>query len=451
MMTAIIVTVVVMLAIATMKASSNTSEHFESITSIASRFNKGYALIGGLRAISREFSYRNALVVGPSGSGKTSTVLYGVLNSTMRGNSSLCVLDISGEIYQHYSKYLSQKAKIYKIDFSETSDGFNPIEAYGNSISAIQKLAAILIKNSGIAGSGEPYWASSAEKIIVVMIQLLWYEEAQFRTMLNLVRMLEVFAGEPKKIDIRVIKTKDEDLMAMYKSIIATPDKTLQSSISTALVALKIFRNPEVARVTAQSTFHFRTFRKEKSILFINIPVMDAPFMAPFAATLFEELFKVILERIPEKSEASIFCILDEMATLRFQNLGIVYANIRKYNAGCLGIIQDLDMLKMTWSAAEVQAILTNSYSKVFLPGQPHGTCKLLEDMLGKDATHKPSMTASEIRTTSDALIFVGNLKPMKERPIPFYDHWLLSGRAAQGAFLQERKILFDTPPLLQF
>ncbi|MBS1511057.1 MAG: type IV secretory system conjugative DNA transfer family protein [Bacteroidetes bacterium] len=431
-------------------SNTNGDEHFDSINSITSIFNKGFSLTGGFKAITREYSYRNALIIGPSGSGKTSTILYGTLNALVRGHNSFVILDISGEIYQQFSKYLSQKAKIYKIDFSDTSDGFNLIEAYGNAISSIQKLASILIKNSGITGSGDPYWAASSEKIIVVMIQLLWYEEPQYRTMLNLVRMLEVFAGEPKKIDMRVVKTKNEDLIAMYKALIATPDKTLQSSLSTALVALKIFRNPQVARVTAQSTFDFKTFRQEKSILFINIPVMDAQFMAPVTAVLFEQLFNVILERIPEKSEASIFAILDEMATLKFQNLGMVYANIRKYGGGCLGIVQDLEMLRMAWSPAEVQAIISNSYSKVFLPGQAHGTCKLLEDMLGK-SEGKPLMTAAEIRTIKEALIFVGNHKPMKEALIPFYDHWQLKSRAAEGAYLQEQKIPFDTTPLLPF
>ena len=447
----IVICIFFVLLVAAMQKKQTGNEHFDSIDSISSVFNKGFSLVGGLKAITREYSYRNALICAPSGAGKTTTVVFASLNSLMRGNNSLVILDVSGEIYKQFSQYLSQKAKIYKFDpTDDNSDGYSLIESYGNSISSIQKLASILIKNSGIGGSGDPYWASSAEKIIVVMIQLLWYEEPQCRTMLNLVRMMEVFAGEPKKIDMRVIKTKNEDLISMYKALIATPDKTLQSSLSTALVALKIFRNPQVARVTAKSTFDFKTFRKEKSILFINVPVMDAQFMAPVTATLFEQLFTVILERIPEKSEMSVFAVLDEMATLKFQNLGMVYANIRKYNGGIMGIVQDLEMLRMAWSPAEVQAIISNSYSKVFLPGQAHGTCKLLEDMLGR-VEGKPLMTAAEIRTIKEALIFVGNHKPMRELLIPFYEHWQLKSRAAEGSNQQERKIPFDNPPLLSF
>jgi type IV secretory pathway TraG/TraD family ATPase VirD4 len=107
-------------------------------------------------------------------------------------------------------------------------------------------------------------------------------------------------------------------------------------------------------------------------------------------------------------------------------------------------------MLKMAWSAAEVQAIKTNSYSKVYLPGQPHSTCKYLEDLIGKDAFNRPVLTAAEIRTGEEAIIVVGSQKPMKERMIPYYEHWLLSSRASYPPFQQIKKIPFDTPPLLQ-
>lgn len=450
MTTALIILIVAVIGILLFNPQQP-NDAFESISAVTSIFNSGFSLIGGLRATSRDIAYKNCLIIGPSGSGKTSTVLYGFLNAAVRGKNSLCVLDVSGEIYQSYSGYLSTKAKIYCIDFSEMSDGFNPIEAFGSSQAEIQKLANILVRNSGLSGSGDLYWSASAENIIAVCIQVLWYQEAQYRSMINLVRLVQTLAAEPSKIDLLILKTKNDELIKSYKSIISVGQKTLQSSISTALVAISLFQNPQVARISAKTTFDFRDFRKEKSILFLIIPPLETQYMAPFTSTLFEHLFKVILEKIPHTSEMSMYVILDEMATaMRFQNLGLVYAQIRKYRGGCMGIVQDEEMLKLAWSHAEVQAIRTNSFSKIYLPGQPHATCKMLSDIIGTDDHNKPIMSASEIRTSDEAIIIVGNHKPIKEKMIPYYNHWLLRMRAALPPYQPMKKNQLSTPALLE-
>ncbi len=430
--------------------AKNTDEVFGSVNSITSIFNHGFSLTGGLRATTRDVAYKNALVVGPSGSGKTSTVLIATLNAIARGNSSACILDVSGEIYTLMSGYLSRRYKIYCIDFSETSDGFNPIASCKNA-SDIQKVASILIKNSGTESKSDPYWSASAEKLISLFLEyLITYEQPEYHTLGTLVRMIETFAGEPAKIDNRFAKT-NEDMLASYKALISVGDKTLQSTISTALVALKVFKNQEVARCSAKSTFDFEQFRKEKSLLFINIPVTDIHFMAPYSALLYEQLFKVTLSRIPGRSDCAMFAILDEMVTMRFQHLGLVFSNIRKFKGGCLGIVQDERMLEMNYSTAEAHAIRTNSYSKIYLSGQPHATCKMLEEIIGKDEHHKPVLAASQIRQSEEAIILCGNLKPFKKKMIPFFQHWLLHGRAKQPPYQRQRKIEFDIPPVLWF
>lgn len=445
-----LIIILFILLVAVFSGNTSSDKTFDSISSISSPFNYGFSLTGGLSATSRDVAYKNALIVGPSGSGKTSTVLIGTLNSIARGNSSACILDVSGEIYTLMSGYLSQKYKIYCIDFSENSDGFNPLDTCQN-VSDIQKIASIIIKNSGTESKSDPYWSASSQKLLEIFIQyLIEYTEPKYRNMANLVRMIEYFAGQPEKIDKRFAGAK-EDLLTAYKALISVGDKTLQSTISTALVALKLFKNPEVARCTAKTTFDFEKFRTEKSFLFINTPISDVNFLAPFSTILFEQLFKVVLSRIPQKEECAIFCILDEMITMKFQNLGLVYSNIRKHKGGCMGIVQDERMLEMNYSQAEAHAIRTNSFSKVYLPGQPHATCKMLEEVLGKNENNKAILTAAEIRQLEEAIILCGNKKPFKEKMIPFYNHWLLSKRAKFRPYQKTNKIEFDTPPMLVF
>lgn len=389
------------------------------------------------------------MVVGPSGAGKTSTILFGTLNAIARGNSSCVVLDPSKEIYDQFSGYLSKTHRIFSIDLSNTSDGYNPL--HSSKPSDIAKIASTLIQNSGVESKSDKYWSASAEKLLTVFIQyVMEYAPPQTRSLASVASMLDVFSAEPDKIDRLFANTNDE-LLTKYKSIISVGDKTLSSTVSTASVALRVFSIPEVARCTAHSTFNFEDFRRERSILFLNAPITMLPVLAPFNALLFSQLFDMILSRIPKPGEAKVYAILDEMASMRIEHLGLVYANVRKFSGAVMGIIQSLEMLNMHCSPAEAHAILSNSYSKIHLPGQNHQTCKMLEDMIGRDEHNKPVMTAAQIRMSPEAIIIVGNNKPYLEKMIPFYDHWLLKHRAQIPPYKQERKIPFDTPPLIQF
>lgn len=412
------------------------SAEFSSIGTVTSIWNKGISLVGGLSCTTKDVAFKNVLIVGPSGSGKTSTVLIGSCYTLARGNSSMVILDVSGEIRALTSGYLAQKGyTIYTIDFTENSESFNPL-AFCETITDVQKIAFLLIKNSGIESKSDPYWSASAEMMLSIFMEyLVFYAEPAYRTMANLVVLADMFAADPKKVDLLFIKARSEDLFTRYKAMNAVSEKTLQSTLATVRTALKIFSSPAVQKCTSSNTVNFSTFRKEKSILYICTSINDVNFYAPYSALLFEALFKEVLSRIPEKHELSIIALIDEMVSMRFQNLGMVFANCRKSGASCLGILQDERMLEMNYSTAESHAIKSNCYSKVYLPGQPLATCKQLEEILGKRTyvddkgieRTRHLMSASEIRMCKEAIVLCGNEPPIKAKLKPYYKHWQLS------------------------
>ncbi len=422
-----------------------------------SSFNFGFSLAGGSRATSRDIAFRNSLVVGPSGSGKTSSVIIGSIFTLARGNSSMVIMDVSGELLKLTSGYLERRRgyKVYCIDFGPSSDSFNCIGGL-KTITEIQKVAFLLIKNSNIESKNDPFWSSSAEMLLSLFIEyLVFFAPVEFCNMANLVRLTDIFAGNPEKIDALFVKTRNQELVTKYKAMIAMSEKTLQSVLATVRTALKVFATPALRNCTATNTIDFSTFRKEKSVLYICTGLNDIGYYAPISALLFEAVFKEIFSRVPKKHELPIFSIIDEMASMRFQNLGLVFANCRKHRSGCIGVLQDLEMLKMSFSAGEVHAITSNSYSRVFLPGQPLKTCQELEAILGKytyeDEKTKAEKTrqlatASEIRMFKEAIILVGNEPPIKAIPISYYNHWLLNGRTKITPFESTRQATTDCP-----
>lgn len=442
----------------------NTNDHsykstFEPLSSVTGLLNHGFSLNGSFWwATSKDIAHRNALVVGPSGSGKTSTVLVGSVHSISRGKGSMAILDVSGEIYDLTSGWLKKKGyKVYVINFDNNSDSFNPL-LLSQDINDVLKTAFLLIKNSNIESKSDPYWASSAEMMLGLFIEyLVFYTDRKYCNMYNLVRLTDMFAADVRKVDMLFVRTGNEDLITRYKAMNAVSEKTLQSTLATVRTAIKVFGTPSVRRCTASNTIDFSTFRKEKSALFICTPLNEVNYYAPISALLFDALFREMLSRIPESSEHSIYCLIDEFSTMKL-SIGHVWPNVRKYRCGCMAIVQDERMLEMCCSPTEAHALKTNSYSKAYLPGQPLSTCKALEETFGRYTytdergieRTRQLMTASEIRTCEDALILCGNKPPVRAKLRPYYESLILRRRTSLPPYLRT-DISVSEPPLLPF
>ncbi|MEK7166468.1 MAG: type IV secretory system conjugative DNA transfer family protein [Patescibacteria group bacterium] len=459
----IILAGIILLAVlskSTNQADSTVKAQFGNAGDHLSIFNQGFCLAGGLRATTRDQAFRNALIVGNTGSGKTAAVLLGSLFTLSRSKSSIVVLDVSSENFKLSSGYLSKrrKRKIYCFDLTDTSDGFNPI-ALCKNITDLDKVAHVLIRNSGVDSKSDSFWSTSSEMILSLFMQyLFFYGQEGHKNMANVVLLMETYMAEPDKLDILFIKTQDERLLRSYKTINAIPEKTRQSILSTALAATKLFKSPDVARCTAINTFDIATFRKESSILYLCIPLNQVNFLAPLTAVLFEMLFQETLSRIPDRDENPIFFLIDEMITMKL-DLGLVYSNCRKYRVGCMGLIQDEKMLQMKYSQAEAFAIKSNSCCRVYLPGQSLETSRDLMEIIGKclikdengKERHSYAMEASQIRTSVEAIILINSALPIKAPIIPYFKHFIYNARTKIPPYLPEQKILFKEPPLIQF
>lgn len=285
---------------------------------------------------------------------------------------------------------------------------------------------------------------------------LFFYGKEEEKNMANVVFLLETYMAEPEKIDRLILSTNDERLLRSYKTLNAIPDKTRQSILSTALTATKLFKSPAVARCTSINTIDIDTFRKEACIVYLCIPLNQVEFLAPLSAVLFEMLFQEALSKVPDSRSLPMYFLIDEMMTMKL-NLGLVFPNCRKYKCGCMGIIQDEEMLKMKYTNAEAYAIKSNSCSKVYLPGQSLTTCKELQEIIGKGAVkdekgterHTYVMEASQIRTSEEAIILINAALPVKGRLIPFYEHFIYNARTKIPPYVCHRKIPFDAPPYI--
>lgn len=445
-------------ALLTRKPKTGFSASFMPSSRVASRLNHGFT-ITGTRAITRQLSYSNCMVLGSSGSGKSSCVGISSVFSLSRGGSSMCINDPSGEVYAATAAYLASKNyTLHRIDFTDPSSGcFNAL-AHCRSVSDMQKLAHVVNKNSLGESKGDVFWERSCEMLITLFGRyLLFHAAPEYRTMANILRLVECFATEPTKTDKLFVSANHEELLSAYKSFVAYGERTLSSVIATARASLSIFSDPLVARTTSFDSLDLSRLREDRVAVYIQCPITHAEYLRPVTALFFQSAFNMCMDSLPEKYENSVFFLLDEAGSMRFSALSTTIANCRKFRVGTLLLLQDYQSLIALYNANEAHNIRTNCHIQIFLKGQNLESCRELEAILGRysytDGTterSRPLMTVDEIRTSGDAIILCGNHPPIKARMRPYDKVGRFRRYAAMPAYIPVENVWASvTPPLI--
>ena len=416
---------------------------------VLSSSEKGFCLTGD-KCISIKDSFSNSLVFGGSGSGKSSRVLIPSIMK-MAGPSSLCIHDPSGELFQNTSGAMQNNGyciKVLNYANPEYSENFNPLHR-ATSITDIKKLSKMLIHTSLGAGGKDPFWNNSAEVLVTVFIRyILFHTEKKYHSLYNVLCLINAFSGTPQKVDKLFVQVKDDDLLSDYRAFVAYDSKMLMSIVATVRTALSIFADPNVARVTSKDTIDFDSFRTSKAILYINNNVNDMKYYSVLSSIFFEQFFASVMSCLPKPEDRPIFFLLDESSSLYLNILPTAISNIRKYNCGMLQVYQSQSQLFDLYGAPQGRNIVANSFSKVYMSGQPLETARELELILGKyeyldDGNNRRTrqlLTMDEIRILKEAIILCGNMPSIKAKMIPFFEQRNLKKLAMLSPYKVERK-----------
>jgi len=373
-------------------------------------------------------SNSHLFISGGSGSGKSSVVAFCTLLQS--NECSYVVFDPNREQVLKTSGYMhSVGYKVLQLDYDRYSQsiGFSAFHNCKNEMDVF-RTAQVPITNSS-AGNSKDYWSLSAANIIGFFAYALWKHAPNYCNFPNILRALEIFSFDPQRIDRWVAFLGDMDLANRYKSIAATPDKTLQSSVATALSALEIYHSPNVASITSRNTVSFEQFRKGKTILYICGSPATSAYCRSVSAGFFDAFFAHILEDMPSAGSLPIRFILDECASMRIDALPLMLEQSRKFNISLATFWQDYNQCEHIYGHNQAANIFANHRVKVFMPsGQPLSTCKMLQELLGKyqyesekGTKTRELLTAQEIFQLKDILVLNGNNKPLLLKPLPYY------------------------------
>ena len=429
--------------------------------SLLSAYNHGFSLNGN-QSLTTKDSHLSAMVLGGSGSGKSANIALPTIFNLSKHGHSMVIHDPSMELHNASAPALAARGyniKILHYSNPGISDGYNPM-ARANDTSAINKVASLLVRSALGENNKDPFWGTQAMMLISLAMRILkkqnfWYQH------LSCVKLIldNMTAANPDAIDLLVAQCYDRQILTEYQQFVAMDKKLFVSVASTARTALSLWMDPDIQTVTAFDSIEFDSFRTEKTVLFINNKTGDMKYYAPLSAIFFEQFFGHIMERLPSKDERSIFFILDEASSLYMPTLQIALANLRKFKAGIMCIGQDFNQFIHLYGTHEAEAIRSNCYAKIYMPGQPLATAQELERLLGTfefedkngNRRTRPLMTADEIRVMkpNTALIIAGPNRAIHTKMYPYFKNLKYRSLSKLPLPIHTNKTPFEELPLI--
>jgi type IV secretion system protein VirD4 len=398
---------------------------------VLSSFNYGFRI--GDKALTLEASTKHMICYGPSGSGKTSIFIANSLLSIK--NASMVLRDPSGELYNKFSGYLASAGFAVRVvnfsSSSSSSDGYNPL-AGELSDGDITRIAKLVITTSFGSGNGDnSFWNLSAEEVAFILIKVLKEQEPRFHNFYNLKLIVEAFSADPTSLDYLFSKSKDEDLLSMYKALIAIPERTRLNSVATLKATMNPFSDKDLVQTTSRTTFSMEQLRQQPTVLFVQSNVLDDAYLNLIQSLFFSDLLRHLMDRIPTKTELPVYLLIDEASSLTLPGiLETSILNLRKYKA-CLGLaVQSPQSFERAYGKKSAEIIQANAFAKLYLPGIDLETATHLERLLGrveitddKERTKiVPVMDSFSIRTLKDKAVLLCGNKPATLVPLrPYY------------------------------
>ena len=410
--------------------------------------NKGLVLDGQNKRLSEKESFNHMGIIARTGGGKTTGYIIPNILKLAQGKTSMIVTDLSGELYQKTSGFLKKKGyKVYVLDPEDlnSSIGYNPLY-YALSSIEIDEIAEILIKsaNPGQIRTEDKIWLDGAKTFLTILIKVLVAtKDHNFINLANLKYLVNNFGEDGLKLDNLIFKYADTRTFSEWKGFVSGNIKAIQSFISTANIALNaIGINDNLAELTAHHTINLKSFREEKSILYIRIPAQKQEQYSFLLNLFYKQFFNAMMESLPTPKDLPVYCLLDEFGNMTIPQFSNTITTIRKYKVSISIVMQDFSQLEQRYGKSEAHTIINGGITgKLFFAGADLQITNMLTQIIGDRYVNKldefgkthhikePILSNAEIRTMKDneVILIYGNKLPLKLTIKPYYKDFILN------------------------
>lgn len=247
----------------------------------------------------------HSLILGSTGSGKTRRILLETIWLQLISGVSVVVSDVKGEIYYYTKDYAEEKGyKTLPFDLRspQKSIRYNFLQPILNALERNDSAKAIdytwdLVSVLVGEPKGEPLWYNGETATIAAAILCVAMEaDKRYRNLTNVYYFLAYMCmmnPETGKAPLTFyLQTLPDDHPAKTVFAVAqvSAPRTRSSFYTSALGTLRLFTNPNVAAMTAESDFEIKDIGREKTVLYLMIPD-EKKTLYPLASLLIQQLY----------------------------------------------------------------------------------------------------------------------------------------------------------------
>lgn len=441
--------------------------------------NDGLLLDGSKLRLSASHSCQSLIAYGGVGSGKSSSLV--IPNCLTANGASLVIADTSGENYAATSGYLAAigyDIAVFDLMQPRLSLQYNPCLA-ADSFAAIKQAAQVIVHSSpAMQGAADPFWAAGAAKIIAILMRALAnHVDPGAFTLANVKQLLNHFdahlfrqrgcqfdpaaTGDSQSlsrslslIDRFMVEATvaDPATFSEYRGFTIRNERAMTSILATADIALDALADPQLASLTARSSFAFANLRSRPTALYVKVRQQDMGYYAFLLNLFYTDLVNALLADLADAGRP-VYLLLDEFGHLTIPEFDTFAATARKYRVGFFLFLQSPAQLEKRYGRDGAAIIRDSVQTEIFLKGLKSDHARELSERLGtyrlpyrQDGFihHRsyPLMEPYEITRLADdeALLLHANKPPLKLKLHPYFRQKRLRQRAALPPCVQQAR-----------
>lgn len=379
----------------------------------------------------RSFKNGNVAIIGGSGAGKSKSIM--IPNIVHITDRSLIVTDPKGELYEETAA--TKKAQGYRVllvNYKELlhSLRYNVLDYIRTDIDA-KGVAEAIISNSSLGNKRDMNFWDKAE-ISLLQALILYVKQHLPKEHQHMGSVFELLISEKEYLHYMFLSLPRHDIArrAYQQSMSNLRGKTEGDVFQTLSASLDLWKFHEVCEFTEKSDFNFEDIGKEKTILYVIMPIIDKnmlPVIGCFFTQLFDALY-YLADHHNNKLPVPVDFFFEEFNNIgKISNFNTIQSTCRGLGIGIKMIIQSIDQLNDRWGKEKASELLGNCDITFYLGGNDRAANKYFSELIGKTTMKINTITKSTGKqgtSTSSSYNYVSRQlrEPDELRKIPHDD-----------------------------
>ena len=333
----------------------------------------------------------NTLVIGGTGEGKSRGFVkpnvYSLpVDPRTRKPVSMVFTDPKGELCNETAGFLEKNGytiKVLNINEQHFSDCYNPFRYIRSADSLLIMVDSIVDNANGGKTPSDPHWTNSAKSLLNSLCYAVYYEFAfkdqNFKTVSDLLNMCGSSESDDdyaSDYDLWLEWLEENSDMGeqhpaiVWRRKVGAKGREMQSIISTAQTAVRLFASKDIQRLTGVDTLEMDTIGDRPTAFYIIIPTTNSTYNF-LISMLYTQLFESLYYRAQNVYGGSlphhVTFFQDEFANVgKIPDFDKKIATFRSVNLSTCMIVQSPNQIETLYDKAATD-IIDNVHMVVFI------------------------------------------------------------------------------------